>query len=79
MAIPYMGTQEWIASLNLTSFTLWTPWYVDAQVAGYWEKSVSSTFSMRYATVKGAGHVAPEYKPKQCFTMVDRWLARYPF
>ncbi|RVW82490.1 Serine carboxypeptidase-like 18 [Vitis vinifera] len=60
MLIPYVGTQAWIASLNLNISEDWQPWFVDGQVAGL-----------------GAGHTAPEYRPKEGFAMVYRWLAHY--
>jgi hypothetical protein len=34
MTIPYIGTHEWIESLNLTIKYDWEPWFVDGQVAG---------------------------------------------
>uniref|UniRef100_A0A5B6ZMZ1 Putative serine carboxypeptidase-like 18 n=1 Tax=Davidia involucrata TaxID=16924 RepID=A0A5B6ZMZ1_DAVIN len=78
MVIPYVGTQVWIYSLNLTVENGWEPWFVDAQVAGYTEKFSHNNYYLTFATVKGGGHTAPEYKPKQCLAMFSRWLAYYP-
>ncbi|RVW80665.1 Serine carboxypeptidase-like 18 [Vitis vinifera] len=76
MSIPHIGTQEWINSLNLTLDDPWRAWYTDGQVAGYTETFTNDDFDLTFAT--GAGHVAIEYKPKECYAMIDRWFAHYP-
>ena len=35
MAIPHIGTQQWIMSLNMTLNESWRAWSVDAQIAGF--------------------------------------------
>ncbi|KAM5549699.1 serine carboxypeptidase-like 2 [Rosa sericea] len=76
--IPYTGTIAWIATLNLTTVDGWRPWYVDGQVAGFSEKYANLVSEgLTFATVKGGGHTASEYMPKQCLEMLDRWLSYY--
>ncbi|KAJ0091818.1 hypothetical protein Patl1_24692 [Pistacia atlantica] len=73
LAIPYVGTETWIKSLNLTIDSGWQPWSVEGQVAGYWMRYIESIYSLTYAT--GGGHTAPEYKPKECLAMISRFVA----
>ncbi|XP_057963852.1 serine carboxypeptidase-like 13 isoform X2 [Malania oleifera] len=78
LIVPYMGTMEWINALGLSIFDQWRPWFFEGQVAGYTQKYMNDHFSLTYATVKGAGHTAPEYKPEESLALVDRFFARYP-
>ncbi|TXG46654.1 hypothetical protein EZV62_027848 [Acer yangbiense] len=80
MLIPYTGTTYWIKTLNLTVIDVWRPWFVEGQIAGFTVKYANITSTgdgLVFATVKGGGHTAPEYKPKECLAMVDRWLSYY--
>ncbi|XP_052111755.1 serine carboxypeptidase-like 2 isoform X1 [Arachis duranensis] len=73
MVVPFLATQAWIRSLNYSIVDDWRPWYTNGQVAGY-----TRTYSnaMTFATVKGGGHTAPEYKPEECLNMYSRWMSR---
>ncbi|KAL0926147.1 hypothetical protein M5K25_004541 [Dendrobium thyrsiflorum] len=75
MVIPFVGTKQWIRSLNFSILDEWRSWKVGGQVAGY---TVSYNNNLTFATVKGAGHTAPEYKPKQCLAMLRRWISHNP-
>ncbi|KAM0830708.1 hypothetical protein ACQ4PT_066036 [Festuca glaucescens] len=72
---PFIGTQVWIRSLSFPAVDEWRPWYVTGQVAGF--ATVYSN-NLTFATVKGAGHTAPEYKPKECLAMMSSWLSNRP-
>ncbi|KAI3914309.1 hypothetical protein MKW98_014916 [Papaver atlanticum] len=76
MIVPHISTEAWIRTLaNLSITEEWRPWFVDGQVAGY-----TRTYSngLTYATVKGSGHTAPEYNPKECYNMFERWFSNTP-
>ncbi|CAK8530851.1 unnamed protein product [Lathyrus sativus] len=72
LLVPFLGTQAWIRSLNYSIVDEWRQWYTNDQVAGY-----TRTYSnqMTFATVKGGGHTAPEFRPKECFDMYSRWIS----
>lgn len=76
LVFPYTGTRKWIRALGLRVDRTWKPWFVKSQVAGYTETFSHEDYSMTFATVKGAGHTAPAFKPEESFAMVDRWLAQ---
>jgi serine carboxypeptidase-like clade 1 len=55
-AVPTLGTQNWIATLGWNVTESWRPYLLVDQVAGYIE-SYEGNFT--FATVHGAGHMAP--------------------
>ncbi|THU73643.1 hypothetical protein C4D60_Mb04t25020 [Musa balbisiana] len=73
--IPFVGTKAWIKSLNFSLVDDWRSWHVEGQVAGYTMKYANN---LTFATVKGGGHTAPEYRPKQCLAMIQRWISHEP-
>jgi len=76
LCVPFTGSEAWTRSLKLPIQANWRPWNVDKQVAGY-VKVYSG--GLTYATIKGAGHTVPEYKPPQALHFFDRFLSNQPF
>ncbi|XP_042445338.1 serine carboxypeptidase-like 18 isoform X2 [Zingiber officinale] len=72
MYVPFLGTYAWIKSLSYPVVEEWRSWHVGGQVAGY-TKLYSN--NLTFATIKGAGHEACSYKPKECFAMFQRWIS----
>ncbi|KAL3514424.1 hypothetical protein ACH5RR_027141 [Cinchona calisaya] len=73
--VPFLATQAWIRSLNYSTVDDWRQWVVQGQVAGY---TRSHSNRMTFATVKGGGHTAPEYRPAECKAMFKRWISHEP-
>ncbi|VFQ84859.1 unnamed protein product [Cuscuta campestris] len=71
MVVPYLSTHAWIKLLNYSVIDDWRPWIVEGQVAGY---TTTYANQMTFATVKGGGHTAPEFRPSECFEMFKRWI-----
>ncbi|KAK1359064.1 hypothetical protein POM88_043538 [Heracleum sosnowskyi] len=78
MAFSHLGTKQWIRDLHLNVDSTWAPWFVKQQVAGYTETFSHDDYTLTFATVKGAGHAAQEFKPEECLAMVNRWFDHNP-
>jgi hypothetical protein len=59
-AVPTKGTIRWIESLGLPVLEAWRPYFVDGLLGGYFKRWEGITLG----TVHGAGHMAPQWKPK---------------
>ncbi|XP_039141753.1 putative serine carboxypeptidase-like 52 [Dioscorea cayenensis subsp. rotundata] len=75
LVVPHIGTQTWIRSLNYSIIDDWRSWFFGEQVAGYTRTYANN---LTFATVKGAGHTVPEYKPRESLAMIKRWLSNQP-
>eukprot|EP01059_Diplonema_ambulator_P009302 TRINITY_DN19136_c0_g1_i1.p1 TRINITY_DN19136_c0_g1~~TRINITY_DN19136_c0_g1_i1.p1 ORF type:complete len:508 (+),score=88.37 TRINITY_DN19136_c0_g1_i1:48-1526(+) len=76
--VPYVGTQRWIDSLNLTIAVDWHPWTAPntIPVTGYVTTYALNNFT--FATIRGAGHMAPRYKPRESLYMITNYIANKP-
>ncbi|CAD6268018.1 unnamed protein product [Miscanthus lutarioriparius] len=71
MCVPHTGTEAWTASLGYGIVDSWRQWIVNEQVAGYTQGYENG---LTFATIKGAGHTVPEYKPQESLAFYSRWL-----
>lgn len=74
MCVPNTGTEAWTDSLNLPLIDEWRAWMVNNQVAGY----VREYKGLTYATIKGAGHMVPQFKPPQALHFFTNFLNQQP-
>lgn len=77
--VPFAGTEAAVDGLNLTTAIPYSTWLVNdtmgtPQIAGFF-KTYSQCRSLAYATVKGAGHMVPTFKPAQALAMYSAFIA----
>jgi carboxypeptidase C (cathepsin A) len=71
-SVPFTGTQYWTSRLQIQpAISLWQPWVYDGQLAGF-ETVYPNDF--RFVTIRGAGHMTPQFRPFQSFKMMEKWL-----
>lgn len=71
-----IGTQDWIYSLGYDPLkgSEWKAWKTDdGQLGGYLTKFKGARLA--FATIHGAGHEVPTYKPKAGFEMFTNYIA----
>ena len=76
--VPHTGSEAWVRSLGYPVKEEWRPWLVNQQVAGY-VTEYSADNQLTFLTVKGAGHMVPQYQPEAALNMITRWIAGKPF
>ncbi|KAF5735596.1 serine carboxypeptidase-like 25 [Tripterygium wilfordii] len=72
--VPVTATRYSLAELKLATKVPWYPWYVKKQVGGWTEVYEGLTF----ATVRGAGHEVPLFKPRAAFQLFKSFLKGEP-
>ncbi|XP_061977905.1 serine carboxypeptidase-like 25 isoform X3 [Populus nigra] len=72
--VPVTATRYSLAQLKLATKIPWHPWYVKKQVGGWTEVYEGLTF----ATVRGAGHEVPLFKPRAALQLFKSFLKGQP-
>ena len=73
----FLGSERWIASLNMKKVVEWQAYTTaDDQVAGYHESyaMTGTKKQFTFATVRDAGHMCPHFQPGRSFEMLSRYL-----
>lgn len=68
--LPTYGTKRWIESLNWPKIGNYSMWRTDQQVSGFLQKYEGLDF----LTVKGVGHMAPQWARKPMQTIITKWI-----
>ncbi|XP_006641521.2 lysosomal protective protein-like [Lepisosteus oculatus] len=71
MACNFIGAKWFVESLNQQLVSQYKPWFYNDQIAGYVEQYEKITF----LTVKGSGHMVPQYKPGPALQMFQNFLS----
>ena len=74
--IPWVGTEEWTVGLGMEPAEAWRPWNYTSQhgvLVGGYVTQYPSNFA--FLTVKGSGHMVPQFKPVPALTMFKRFIA----
>lgn len=76
MAVPTYATKAWIENLNWPVAKQWKQFMVSGQVGGYVETRDNGNFT--FATIHGAGHMAPQWRPEFTYHTVFNWVNNKP-
>lgn len=70
-----VGTQEWIEELDMTPKKQWKQYFVNKEPAGYVNVYRAGKNRFIFATVNGAGHEVPMYKPQAAYELMKKFLS----
>uniref|UniRef100_A0A3B5M0S7 Carboxypeptidase n=1 Tax=Xiphophorus couchianus TaxID=32473 RepID=A0A3B5M0S7_9TELE len=70
MACNFLGDQWFVEDLGFKATSRYQPWIHDDQIAGFYQQFGNITF----LTVKGAGHMVPQWAPGQAFHMFQSFI-----
>lgn len=79
--VPHWGSEKWTREMGFSVKNDWHPWKSDSVekkgevVAGY----AIEYDSLTYVTIKGAGHMVPQFKPAFAQTMFSKFIKNSPF
>jgi len=71
--VPALGTEVWVQKLGRKPVGGYRTWNYNGQVAGYYQRFDGIT----YVTVKGSGHMVPEYTPGAAEQLLKNYLSGF--
>lgn len=75
MACNFLGDQWFVEDLGFEATTEYGPWKDNAQIAGFYQQFGNITF----LTVKGAGHMVPQWAPGPALHMFESFITNGPY
>lgn len=75
MACNFLGDHWFVMSLNQKKTADYKPWICNNQIAGFHEQYGNLTF----LTIKGAGHMVPQWAPVRALKMFESFLSNSPY
>lgn len=71
-------SQNWTSALGFREKESWRPWTIDgkARMGGYVTRYEGD---FDYLTIRGSGHMVPEYKPAAALEFITRFLNNEPY
>ncbi|VFQ89535.1 unnamed protein product [Cuscuta campestris] len=72
--VPVLSTRYSIAAMGLPITKPWAPWFYQKQVSGWVQEYKGLTF----ATVRGAGHDVPTFKPAESLALFSSFISGLP-
>jgi len=81
--VPWADNEAWTLSMNYTIAAPWRAWMWDPDnVGGYITQftvdgGANATFA--FTTVRGAGHMVPQYQPQAAWSMANRFINNLPW
>ncbi|RAL39439.1 hypothetical protein DM860_002972 [Cuscuta australis] len=72
--VPVLSTRYSIAAMGLPITKPWAPWYYQKEVSGWVQEYKGLTF----ATVRGAGHDVPTFKPAESLALFSSFICGLP-
>eukprot|EP00245_Coleochaete_scutata_P013321 TRINITY_DN5385_c0_g4_i1.p1 TRINITY_DN5385_c0_g4~~TRINITY_DN5385_c0_g4_i1.p1 ORF type:complete len:456 (-),score=57.11 TRINITY_DN5385_c0_g4_i1:283-1629(-) len=73
--VPFTGTKRWLAKLRMNVVRPFYPWYTSAAQVGGWCVVYKK---LTFATVRGAGHLVPYFKPGPALELFTHFLQNKP-
>ncbi|XP_038164580.1 cathepsin A-like [Cyprinodon tularosa] len=75
MACNFLGDQWFVEDLGFKATSSYQKWIHDNQIAGFYQQFGNITF----LTVKGAGHMVPQWAPGPAFHMFESFITNGPY